>query len=194
MGFGTGHHATTRLCLDALQHVDVHRRRVIDVGTGSGLLAIAAARLGAATVVAIDDDADAIQSATENVTLNGGVEVALRVADFRSDTPASAEVGSLCDPTSQCWLGGPQKRSALAGRRSAEREGWLGRFDIVIANLTGGLLISAAAALRALGASDARLILSGFLVSEEDAVTAAIGGHVERRSCEDEWLCVTVSP
>lgn len=156
MGFGTGHHATTRLCLDALQHVDVHGRRVIDVGTGSGVLAIAAARLGAAKVLGIDDDADAIQSATENVGLNGGGEVGLRVANFRSET--------------------------------------LGPFDLVIANLTGGLLISSAAALRALAASDALLILSGFLLSEEDAVTVAIGGRVKRRSCEDEWLCVTVSP
>lgn len=88
IGFGTGHHASTRLCVRALQQQPVRGSAVMDFGTGSGVLAIAAAKLGAASALAVDDDPDAISAARRNVTRNG-VEsvVTLRCEDLRTVAP-----------------------------------------------------------------------------------------------------------
>lgn len=67
--FGTGGHATTRLCLDALDGL-LPKRCLLDVGTGSGVLAIAAAKLGVEQVRAVDNDATAVEVANENIATN----------------------------------------------------------------------------------------------------------------------------
>jgi ribosomal protein L11 methyltransferase len=71
MAFGTGLHPTTQLCLRALERVVTPGDRVLDVGTGSGILALAAARLGASAVFAVDLDGVAIEAASSNVDANG---------------------------------------------------------------------------------------------------------------------------
>ena len=71
--FGSGHHATTTGCLEALAELDLHGASVLDVGTGTGVLAIAAMRRGAARAVAVDVDPDAIEVARANARANGVV-------------------------------------------------------------------------------------------------------------------------
>ena len=70
MAFGTGDHSTTRACLRALEQYLRPGYKVLDLGTGSGILAIAAARLGASAVLALDTDPLAVRAARENCALN----------------------------------------------------------------------------------------------------------------------------
>jgi ribosomal protein L11 methyltransferase len=80
--FGTGAHATTRLCLELL--LERPRTSVVDLGCGSGILAVAAAKLGFGPVSAVDVDPQAVEAATENARANG-VEIDIKAADVFLD-------------------------------------------------------------------------------------------------------------
>lgn len=71
MAFGTGTHPSTQLCMLALEKYGVKHMDVIDIGTGSGILSIEAAKLGANRILGVDNDPDAIPSAINNAMLNG---------------------------------------------------------------------------------------------------------------------------
>lgn len=92
MAFGTGNHATTALCIQLLEEYVKPGSEVMDVGTGSGILAIQAGLLGAAHVQAMDFDTVAVAAATENIALN---HLGNRVSIAHSDLLAAAE--GKCD-------------------------------------------------------------------------------------------------
>ena len=75
--FGTGSHETTSLCIETLESLPVHGRRGLDVGSGSGILAIAMIRLGATKVIAFDNDPDAYGALRDNRIRNGVEERAM---------------------------------------------------------------------------------------------------------------------
>lgn len=157
MGFGTGHHASTRLCLALLQTLPLAGRHVCDVGTGSGVLAIAALRRGATQVVAVDYDMDSVVCARESAELNhitAGLDI--RQVDLERD-------GTVDDAP----------------------------FDVVLANLTGGLLVRLATPLVRMTRPGGSLILSGITTAEADDVIAAFvaaGCRIAERRDEDGWV------
>lgn len=69
-GFGTGYHPTTRMCVEALEALELSGKVVLDAGTGSGILAIAAALLGARHVIGFDIESQAVEAAEKNADLN----------------------------------------------------------------------------------------------------------------------------
>lgn len=81
MSFGTGHHATTYMMVQAMQQVAIQGKTVFDFGTGTGVLAILAAKLGASKIVAMDNDEWSIENAASNFTENGIADIELIRAD-----------------------------------------------------------------------------------------------------------------
>jgi len=165
LAFGTGHHATTRGCLLALDRVLKQRRelrngmgRVLDVGTGTGVLAIAAAKALHARVLASDIDAQSVRIARDNARLNG--------------VPSRVE----------CLHAGGLSRARFAARAP---------FALVFANILLEPLARLAQPMSRLTAPGAFVILSGLLATQGASALAAYRPHgftLERRIALDEWV------
>jgi ribosomal protein L11 methyltransferase len=124
--FGTGAHATTRLCIELL--LELEAGSIVDIGCGSGVLAIAAAKLGFAPVMAIDADDAAVEAARRNVAANG-VEVDVRLLDAATGELPAAEIAvANIDPPTLRLLSVPSAWRALvtSGYYEADRPSFPG--------------------------------------------------------------------
>jgi len=93
MAFGTGTHETTAMCLELVERLTRQGDKVLDIGTGTGILAIAAALMGAEGVLAIDMDPVAVRVARENARVNGvDSVVSVREGDLLSEVPAKYDL------------------------------------------------------------------------------------------------------
>jgi ribosomal protein L11 methyltransferase len=162
--FGTGAHATTRLCLELLLELMARGGRpgpLLDVGTGSGVLAIAAARLGFAPVLGLDHERESVAATRENANVNG-VAIEVRRFDLRKQTLP--------------WLGEADRPSGSL---------------VVVANLLRPLLLDLA---REMPHAPAHLLAGGLLREQVDEVVEAFGGRLGMRERErrerGEWAVV----
>jgi ribosomal protein L11 methyltransferase len=172
MAFGTGHHATTRLCLAALQILELSDRFVIDLGTGSGVLAMAARALGARQALGIDSDPDAIACANENLRLNRLTDgVAFEIAEIAADLSTVAGSIRAVQPFQHRWLSA----------------------DVITANLTGALLKRGALAILDTLAPGGTLALSGILEMERESVVSAFENtDLVWEAREDDWIALAL--
>ncbi|PDV98796.1 50S ribosomal protein L11 methyltransferase [Candidatus Chloroploca asiatica] len=180
MAFGTGLHPTTRLCLSLLEQYVQPGMRTLDLGTGSGILAIAAAKLGARPVFALDNDPVAVQVAAENVAHNG-VHKVVEVAE--GSLGAGRRMGH--------WLSGDfgeevPPQPAVPGEAPHT-------FALIVANLIARVLITLADDLAANLEPGGILISSGIINTREAEVTSALaaaGLHLRERHVEGEWVAL----
>lgn len=160
--FGTGSHATTRMCLAALEHCAAPGKRVLDLGCGSGILGIGALLLGCDSVAGCDIDPKVPEVAEANAALNGLHADRFRVCagDVLADAPMRASLG--------------------AG------------YDLVLANIVSDVIIPLSGIVGEFLAPDGVFLCSGIIEGRQDEVAAALrrnGFAILEHFNEEEWHC-----
>ena len=159
--FGTGSHATTRLCLTALEKLAGPGQRVLDLGCGSGILSIAALKLGADSALAVDIDDKCLGVAYENAAMNG----------IGRDRYTVLAVDILMDEALQARIGGG--------------------YDIVLANIVSDVIIALAPAVRLLLKEGGYFLCSGIIDDRAEEVAGKLrdaGLTIEGTHSADGWF------
>jgi ribosomal protein L11 methyltransferase len=169
LAFGSGLHPTTQLCLKIFEQMPLEGQSLFDVGSGSGILSLAALKLGAGPVRAVDVDEVAVRVAQENFERNG--------YPLSSPPPTTVEgsfvetaVGSAADTGGRPW-------------------------QIVVANILAHILVELMSDLATAVAPGGQLILSGMIAEQEAEVTAAAMAqnlHVIGRHTQEDWVALVV--
>lgn len=158
LAFGTGTHPTTALCLAELDGMALDGMHIVDYGCGSGILAVAALRLGARSALGVDNDPQALAATRDNATRNG-----IAIETLEVSLP-----------------GGYQKAA------------WLGRAEVVIANILAGPLVELADTLLDFLKPGGTLLLSGLLQTQAPELCSHYSRHLPLRvaSEKDGWVCL----
>lgn len=164
--FGTGSHATTRMCLEAMETLAAPDKRVLDLGCGSGILSIGALVLGCREAVGCDIDPKAPDVAMDNAALNGIGADRFRVyaGDILADRGMRAALGT--------------------------------NFDIVLANIVADVILPLAPLSREFLAPGGTFVTSGIIEGRQDEIEHALkkaGYSIEKHFCEEEWHCFVCS-
>ena len=158
LAFGTGTHPTTALCLAELDGMALDGMHIVDYGCGSGILAVAALRLGARSAPGVGNDPQALAATRDNATRNG-----IAIETLEVSLP-----------------GGYQKAA------------WLGRAEVVIANILAGPLVELADTLLDFLKPGGTLLLSGLLQTQAPELCSHYSRHLPLRvaSEKDGWVCL----
>ena len=164
--FGTGAHASTQMCMEAMEELVRPGCRVIDLGSGSGILSIAALRLGAGSAVGVDIDPKAEDIARENAAYNG-----------------------FAAPEFQALTGNVTQDEALMDKLRRES------YDLVLVNIVADVIIALAPVLGRFLAPQGRVICSGILDTRQEDVLQALenaGLKVLQHRAKDDWRCLVL--
>lgn len=162
--FGTGNHATTRLCLTALERSIHGGERVLDLGCGSGILSIAALRLGAASALAVDIDEQCLTVARDNAALNqiGPDQFSIRIGNVLTDSAFCASLG--------------------------------GDYDVVLANIVADVIMGLGPKVRSLLRPEGIFLCSGIIGPRAEEVARSLQAAgltiLDRQEAED-WAAFT---
>ncbi|MDR0817282.1 MAG: 50S ribosomal protein L11 methyltransferase [Clostridiales Family XIII bacterium] len=189
MAFGTGSHETTSMCLAALEDAlskTGAQCSVLDLGTGTGILAIAAVKLGAAFVAAAEYDEDGLCAARGNIALNDAAGRIKLISGDISDTAVQSGIRKAISNAIRKSTGSAVTNTITDTKDTAA-------YDIIVANIHKSLLIKLMPDIAAMIKHGGRLILSGLLSEDEEPMTEAVRAagftvdHIDRKG---EWLAI----
>ncbi len=192
IAFGTGTHETTKLCIQALSQYGCQNKRILDVGCGSGILAIAALKLGASYASATDIDEVAVGVAGENMSVNGitpdrySLFTGDLINNVAKDHSYTFHPPGMKDFPSDA---APSGKNTLSGQLGKD-------YDIVVANILADVIIPLSGVVRPHMKEGGLFISSGIIDTRADEVESALkenGFQVLARNTLKEWVCFICS-